>query len=92
MAPLPAWFLPTLLLQAFGRTREAIRGRRQVAIMAVFGELPFERFDTLLQHINLSFQCFGMFLQPLNRLDRFLESITDGLLLYWSCCTSRCFS
>jgi hypothetical protein len=52
MTVLSAWLLAALLPQALGWTHKAIGGGRQTAIMAIFGLLPFERFDPLLQVVN----------------------------------------
>ncbi len=52
MAWLPTGLLAALLSQALGGTHKAIRGRRQVAIMAIFGLLAFKRFHALLQILN----------------------------------------
>src|ERR1700730_1308442 len=56
MALLATWLVATLLLQTLRGTHKPIRRRRQVAVVAIFGLLPFEDFDTFLQHIDLSFQ------------------------------------
>lgn len=51
MARLPASVLATLFPQALGRSHEAIRGRRQVTIVAIFGFLLFQFLDTSLQKV-----------------------------------------
>src|SRR5947209_14932942 len=48
MALLPSGPLAALFAQALGRRPKAIGGRRQTAIITVFGQLPFQRFDALL--------------------------------------------
>jgi hypothetical protein len=73
MAVLPAQLLPALLPQTFGSTHKPIGRRREAAVMAVFGLLSFQDFDTLLQHLDLPLQIPGLLLQPFDRLDRFLE-------------------
>jgi hypothetical protein len=52
VAFLPTGLLAALLPQALGRTHKPIGGGRQTTIMAIFGLLPFESFDTLLQILN----------------------------------------
>ncbi len=49
---LPARFPLALLTQAFRLARETIRGRRQMAVMAVFAHALFQRVKALLQLSN----------------------------------------
>jgi len=69
------------LVQTLGRADKAIGRRRQAAIVAIFGLLPLQRFDALLQHLKLPLQILGMLLQSLNGLDRFFEGITYDVFL-----------
>src|SRR5712692_3713702 len=63
MARLTSWLFPTPFAQApqFLLSAEAIRGRRQVAIVAVFALMLFQLFHTLA-HLK---QCFRHFCQLL---------------------------
>src|SRR5258708_28968049 len=46
---LSASFLPALLAQALGLSHEAVRGRRQVTVVTIFGQPLFQRLHPLLQ-------------------------------------------
>jgi hypothetical protein len=79
MTFLPAWLFAALLPQTLGGTHKPIGRRRQVTIMAIFCLLSFQRFDTLLQTVDLPFQRFGVLLQPFDRLDSFFEPLAQRL-------------
>ena len=74
MALLSASFLPTLLAQALGLSHEAVRGRRQVTVVTVFGQPLFQRLHSLLQvsdqFISLG-QSLMQFLILLSKLKQF---------------------
>src|SRR5258708_29783884 len=65
MAWLPSWLLAALLAQALGGTHKTIRGRRQTAIMTIFGLLSFQCFHPLLQILNSHDRLFESFAQVL---------------------------
>ena len=48
--------------------------------MAIFGLLPFERFDALLQRVDQSFEAFDVLLLKVNSLDRLFEPFTQVLI------------
>lgn len=52
--------------------------------MAVFGDLPFEGFHSLLPHVYLSLQVVRVCLQALNGLHGLFESFTHDLLFLLS--------
>jgi hypothetical protein len=80
MTPLPAWLFAALRLQAFGGTHKAIRRRRQIAVVAILGLLPFQHFHPFLQHVDLPFQRLRVFLEPLYCLHGFFQGEALHLL------------
>jgi hypothetical protein len=48
--------------------------------MAIFGLLPFEGFDALLQSVNEPFKGFDLLLLRLNGRDGFFEPFAQGLI------------
>ena len=81
MTWLPSWFFATFLLQALGPLHKSVRRRRQVAVVAIFGLLPLQRFHPAVQHLDLPIQILCVFLQAFNGLDCFFEGFVCGLLL-----------
>src|SRR5260221_3638681 len=87
MALLPTRRLPAFFPQALGGTHKPIGGGRQTAVMAIFGLLPFQGFDALLQRVDQPFEdvhtllpsadgddgLFESFSQLLNRLVRLFQ-------------------
>jgi hypothetical protein len=69
MPSLSTWLLPTLLAQTprFALPRKAVRGRRQRAILAVFGHLLLQSFDLFGQLLDLLLQQAIL----LSKLDQF---------------------
>src|SRR5947199_3063484 len=71
---LSARFLPALLAQTLGLSHEAVRGRRQVTVVTVFGQPLFQRLHSLLQvsdqFISLG-QSLMQFLILLSKLKQF---------------------
>lgn len=53
MTWLPAWLFAAFLLEAFGSAHKPIRRRGQAARVALFGELPFQRFHPVVQDLDL---------------------------------------
>src|SRR2546421_3053314 len=80
MAFLAAWFLPALCAQALGGTHKTVRRGRQTAIMAIFGQPPFESFDALLLGGDQPLEGFDALLLRLNGSDGFFESFAQGLI------------
>jgi hypothetical protein len=60
---LSASFLPALLAQALGLSHKAVRGRRQVTVVTVFGQPLFQRLHPLLQ-LSDQFISLGQSLRP----------------------------
>ncbi len=87
---LPARFLLAGIAQAFGLASKAIRGGRQVAIVAIFGELVPQAFDLLAQvaHLLTVLLDHGVLLreQRLLLLDEFvsLRQLFAQLLILFS--------
>ena len=66
MSWLSTGLLAALLPQALGRTHKTIGGGRQTAIMTIFGLVPFEGFDALLQRVDQPFEDFhALLLEPM---------------------------
>jgi hypothetical protein len=75
---LPARLPLALFTQAFRLARETIRGRRQMAVMAVFAHALFQRVKALLQLSNQ----FVSLLQLLFQQDIFLFQLRESF--FWS--------
>jgi hypothetical protein len=73
MALLSTGLLAALLPQALGRTDKPIGGGRQTAFMAIFGLLPFEGFDALLQSVDQPFEDIHALLLRANGDDGLFE-------------------
>src|SRR6266566_2315526 len=64
MSCLSTGLLAARFAQALGRTYKPIGGGRQIAIMAIFGLLPLERFEALLQRVDQPLElCHALLLQ-----------------------------
>ncbi len=77
---LSAWFLATLLPQALGYTHEAVGGGGQTASMTIFGLLPFEGFDALLQSVDQPFEDFHALLLRANGDEGLFEPFAQVLI------------
>ena len=53
MTGLSPWLLATFLAQTLGLSLKTIAGRRQVAVVAIFGQLGFQLADALAQSRHL---------------------------------------
>src|SRR6266571_2830356 len=73
---LPAALVP----QALGRTHKTIGGGRQTAIMAIFGLLPFEGLDALLQRVDEPFENFHALVLRANGDDGLFEPFVQVLI------------
>src|SRR6266702_4653344 len=73
VALLCAGLLAAFCAQALGWPHKAIRGRRQVTLMAVFGLLSFQGVDALLLRLNGHDGLFEPFAQVLIGLVRLVE-------------------
>jgi hypothetical protein len=80
MSWLSTGLLAALVSQALGRTDKTIRGGRQTAIMTVFGLLPFEGFDALLQSVDQPFEDLHTLLPRANRDDGLFEPFAQILI------------
>jgi len=80
MAHLAAWFLATLLPQALGYTHEAVGGGGQTAIMTIFGLVPFEGVDALLQSVDQPFEDFHALVLRANGDDGLFEPFAQVLI------------
>src|SRR6266851_556005 len=99
MSWLSTGLLAALLSQALGRTHKTIGGGRQTAIMAIFGLLPFQGVDALLQSLDQPFEnfhalvlrakgddgLFEPFAQVLIRLLRLFQLCVFGLQRFAQC-------
>src|SRR5206468_10566405 len=79
MALLPSGPLAALFAQALGRRPKAIGGRRQTAIMTVFGQLPFQRFDALLLRADQPLEPLKALLLRHKSFKSFFESFAQVL-------------
>src|SRR5437763_2896500 len=80
MALLSSGLLAAFFAQALGWPHKAIRGRRQTAIMAVFGLVSFQGFDALLQKVDQPLEGFDVLLLRLNGHDGLFEPFAQVLI------------
>src|SRR5260370_18172783 len=80
MALLPARLLAALFPLALGSTHKTIGGGRQTAVMTIFGLLPFESFDTLLESVDQPFEVFYTLLPRANGDDGLFEPFAQVLI------------
>jgi hypothetical protein len=80
VSDLSAGLLAAFFPQALGWPHKAIRGRRQITIMAIFGLLPFEGFHALLQSVNQPFEDFDALLLRTNGDDGLFEPFAQVLI------------
>jgi len=82
--PTMAWLstrrLPAFFAQALGGTHKPIGGGRQTAVMAIFGLLPFQGFDALLQGVDQPFEDVHTLLPRTNGDDGLFEPFAQVLI------------
>jgi hypothetical protein len=80
MAFLPTGLLAAFVPQALRGAHKAIGRGRQTTVMAIFGLLPFQGLDALMQSLDQPFEGSHPLLVRLNGLDGLFESFTQGLI------------
>src|ERR1700688_2215076 len=77
---LPTRLLAARFAQALGHTHEAIGGGRQTAIMAIFGLLPLQGLEALLQPCDQPCEHLHALLSSTNGDDGLFESFAQVLI------------
>src|SRR5258708_22764482 len=80
MSWLTTRLLATLCAQALGRTHKPIGGGRQTAVMAIFGLLPLQGVDALLQRLDQPFEDVHTLLPSANGDDGLFEPLAQVLI------------